>query len=49
MLFRIENAVQIGLTTPGKASLLCTRNIPKGQRIDTPVRSVRNLVFEKSV
>ena len=49
MLFRIENAVQIGLTTPSKASVLCARNIPKGQRIDTTVRPVRDLVFEKSV
>ena len=49
MLFRIENAVQTGLTTPSKTSLLCTWNIPKGQRVDTTVKPVRDLVFEKSV
>ena len=30
MLFRIENAVQTGLTTPSKTSVLRTCNIPKG-------------------
>ena len=49
MLFRIENAVQTGLTTPSKTSVLCTLNIPKGQRVETTVKPVRNLVFEKSV
>ena len=48
-LFRIENAVEIGLTTPSKTSVLCTWNIPKGQRVETTVKPVRNLVFEKSV
>ena len=49
MLFGIENAVQTGLTTPSKASVLCTWNIPKGQRGDTTVKPVRDLVFGKSV
>ena len=49
MLFRIENAVQTGLTTPSKTSVLCTWNIPKGQRVDTTVKPVRDLVFGKSV
>ena len=49
MLFRIENAVQTGLTTPNKKSVLCTWNIPNGQRVDTTVKPVRDLVFEKSV
>ena len=49
MLCRIENAVQAGLTTPSKTSVLCTWNIPKGQRVDTTVKPVRDLVFEKSV
>ena len=30
MLFRIENAVQIGLTSSSKTSVLCTWNIPTG-------------------
>ena len=47
MLFRFENAVQTGLTTPSKTSALCTWNIPKGQRVDTTVKPV--LGFEKSV
>ena len=41
MLFRIENAVQTGLTTPSKTSstsVLCTWSIPKGQRVDTTVK-----------
>ena len=49
MLFRIENAIQTGLTTPSKSSVLCTWNIPKGQIVDTTVKPVRDLVFEKSV
>ena len=49
MLFCIENAVQTGLTTPSKTSVLCTWNIPKGQRVDTSVKPVWDLVFEKSV
>ena len=49
MLFCIENAVQTGLTTPSKTSVLCTWNIPKGQRVDTTVKPVQDLVFEKSV
>ena len=49
MLFCILNAVQTGLTTPSKTSVLCTWNIPKGQRVDTTVKPVRDLVFEKSV
>ena len=49
MLLRIENAVQTGLTTPSKTSVLCTWNIPKGQRVDTAVKPVRDLVFEISV
>ena len=44
MLFRIENAVQTGLTTPSKTSALWTWNIPKGQRVDATVKPVRNLV-----
>ena len=49
MLFRIENTVQTGLTTPSKTSVLCTWNIPKDQRVDTTVKPPRDLVFEKSV
>ena len=49
MLFCIENAVQTGLTTPSKTSVLFTWNIPKGQRVDTSVKPVWDLVFEKSV
>ena len=49
MLFRFENAVQTGLTTPSKTSVLCTWNIPKGQRVNTTVKPVRDLVFEKFV
>ena len=46
MLFCIEYAVQTGLTTPSKTSVLCTWNIHKVQRVD---RTVWDLVFEKSV
>ena len=49
MLFRIENAVQTGLTTTSKSIVICMWNIPKGQRVDTTVKPVRDLVFEKSV
>ena len=49
MLFCIENAVQIGSTTPSKTSALCTRSIPKGQGVGTTVKPVWDLVFEKSV
>ena len=49
MLSRIENAVQTGLAIPSKTSVLCTWNIPKGQRVDTTVKPVRDLVSEKSV
>ena len=49
MLFRIDNAVQTGLTTPSKTSVLCTWNIPKSQRVDTTVKPVRDLDFEKDV
>ena len=49
MLFRIENAVKTGLTTPSKTSILCTWNIPKDHRVDTTVKPVRDLVFQKSV
>ena len=49
MLFRIENAVKTGLTTPSKTSALCTRNISKDQRVDTTVKPVWDLVFQKSV
>ena len=34
---------------PSKTIVLCTWNIPKGQRVDTTVKPVRDLVFEKSV
>ena len=47
--FRIENAVQTGLTTLSKTSVLCTWNIPKGQRVDSTLKPVWDLVFEKSV
>ena len=46
MLFCIENAVQTGLTTPSKASVLCTCNIPKGQTVDTTVKPVQDLVLK---
>ena len=49
MLFRIENAVQTGLTTSTKTSVLCTWNIPKGQRVSTTVKQVRDFAFEKYV
>ena len=49
MLFCIENAVQTGLTAPSKTIVLCMWNIPKGQRVDTSVKPVWDLVFEKSV
>ena len=49
MLFRIENAVQTGLTRPNKTSVVCMWNIPKDQRVDTTVKPVPDLVFEKSV
>ena len=49
MLFRIENAVKTGLTTPSKTSILCMWNIPKDQRVGTTVKPVRDLVFQKSV
>ena len=46
MLFCIENAVQTGLTTSSKASVLCTCNIPKGQTVDTTVKPVQDLVLK---
>ena len=48
MLFCIENSVQTGLTTPSETSILCRCNIPKGRKVDTTVKPVRDLVFEKS-
>ena len=49
MLFRIENAVQTGLTTSTKTSVLFTWNIPKGERVSTTVKQVRDFTFEKYV
>ena len=49
MSFRIANAVQTGLNTSRKTSVLYTWNIPKGQRVDTTVKKVRDFAFEKSV
>ena len=37
------------VTTPSKTSVLCTWNIPKGQRVDTAVKPVQDLVFGISV
>ena len=48
ILFRTKNAVQTGQTTQRKTSVLCTRNIRKGQRPVTTVKPVRDLGFEKS-
>ena len=48
-LFRFENPVQTGQTKASKTSVLCTWNIPKGQRVDTNLKPVWGLVFETSV
>ena len=45
ILFRIENVVQTGLNAPSKTNVLCTWNLPKGQRVDTTVKPVRDLGF----
>ena len=49
MLFRVENAVRTGATNPSKTSVLCQWNLPKGQKVDTTLKPVKDLVFEKSV
>ena len=49
MFLGIENAVQSAVTKSKKPGVLCARNIPKGQTVDTTVKPVWDLVFEESV
>ena len=49
MFLGIENAVQSAVTKSSKPGVLRTQNIPKGQKVDTTVKPVWDLVFEKSV
>ena len=38
------NTIQNGLTKPSKIGVMCQWNIPKGQRVDTTVQPVRDIL-----
>ena len=48
MLFRVEAAVTTGQTNPSKTSVLSSWNIPRGSKVNTKSKPLRDIVFHKS-